>query len=447
MLEKIEASFKDFVSCLQTARLYSDWHPQFKKSLDKAHNTLHEVLEEREDLVIGLVGEELAFEKEIFFELSKIEKPIVLFLKERGIERIQFLRGLDKEELTKFIAFLVGPKEQFKHEIQEALSLLGIKNIVAGRIKASSDISAVKEQDKLMNYLKTYEDSLDQATHSLEAVLNNEELDHLALRSNLINVMENLLGRYQDFLNFGTMKRYDTKTFFHTMNVSILSMYFASKMGLKKEEVLTIGIAALFHDIGKIYISRKIIQKPTKLTEEEFAKIKSHVIIGTEILLKYVDAIGILPAVICFGHHIRHDLSGYPKLSFQQKPYIGSLIVSICDVYDALSQRRGYKNDYPPEMIHELMMKERGTSFEPKLLDNFFKVIGVWPVGTIVSLTDGRIAVVREENEDNIYSPKVEVIWPTDKKETINLKALEGKNKIEHSLSPFTEGKEYLPLI
>jgi putative nucleotidyltransferase with HDIG domain len=447
MKGEIEACFRDFVSSLQIARLYPAWHPEFKKSIDKAYISLQEALSAREGLVMGIVGEELVFEKEIFFALSKIGKSTILYLKERGIERIEFLRGLENEELGKFIAFLVTPKEELNKSTEESLSLLGIKNIIAGKIKVSSSTPSISNVEKLMDYFAIYEDSLDKVTHSLDTVLNEEALDQLVLRFNLANVMDNLLGRYQDFLSFGTMKRFDTRTYFHTMNVSILSMYFSSKIGFSKEEILDIGTAALFHDIGKLYISRKIIKKSTRLTEDEFTKIKNHVILGTEILLKYVDVLGILPVLICFEHHLKYDLSGYPKLSFYQRPHILSMIVSICDVYDALSQRRSYKNDYPPKMIYDLMMRNKGRAFEPQLLDRFFKVIGVWPVGTIVRLNDGRIAVVREENEDDIFSPRVEVIRPPDKKETIDLITTGGKFKIEDSLDLLNEGKEYLALI
>lgn len=446
MEEKIENSLRELISTLQIARLYPDWHPQFKKAIDKAYISLEDALREREELVVGIIGEELAFGKEIFFSLSTIAQPAILYLKERGIERIVFYHGLRSEELAKFITFLITPKDQIKHEAQEALSLLGIKNILVGKIKASS-LSLEDKVKKSINYLSIYEDSLGKVTHSLETVLNGEGLDPSVLRFIVGNVMENLLGRYQDFLNLATVKRYDVKTFSHILNVSILSMFFSSKIGFTKEEVLDIGIAALFHDIGKIHISRKIIQKPAQLTEEEFATMKSHVIIGADILLKYVDALGILPVVVSFEHHLKYNLSGYPKLSFYQKPHIASLIVSICDVYDALSQRRGYKRDYPPKMIYELMVKEKGTSFEPSLLDRFFKILGVWPQGTIVVLSDARIAVVREENEDDIFSPKVEVIAPADKKEVIDLAPVKEKLKIERSLNLLREGQEYLSSI
>jgi HD-GYP domain-containing protein (c-di-GMP phosphodiesterase class II) len=229
--------------------------------------------------------------------------------------------------------------------------------------------------------------------------------------------------------------------------VAILAMHFSSKMGFIKDDVLDIGIASLFHDIGKMYISRQLIRKADKLTEEEFARIRSHTIIGAELLLKYVDTLGVLPVVVAFEHHIKYNLKGYPKLSFPRKPHTASMIVSICDVYDALSERRGYKIDYSPDFVYNLMIKDKGESFEPRLLDRFFKIMGVWPIGSLVCLSDGRIAVVRDENEDNIFSPKVEVIDPPEKKEFLNLKDTQHSLKVQRYLNPWKEGKQYLGLI
>jgi putative nucleotidyltransferase with HDIG domain len=395
---------------------------------------------------VGIVGEELAFEKEIFFDLSKSVKQMILYLKERNVEKIEFLRGLTKDELSKFISFLVMPKDQVKHEPQEYLTVLGIRNIVVGKIKFT--VSSPKNTlAGLSSYLDIYEDAVDKITYSLGEIINTGDIDHLVVRYTLNNVMENLLERYHDLLTLATIKRYDLKTFYHTLNVAMLSMYFASKLGFSRDQVLDIGLAGLFHDIGKLYISRKIIRKPAKLTDQEFDKIKSHVTVGAEIMLKYVESLGLLPVIVCFEHHLRYDLKGYPKVSFYEKPHIVSLIVSICDVYDALSQRRGYKADYPTEMIYNLMIKDKGEAFDPVLLDKFFKIIGVWPVGAIVLLSDARIAVVRKVQEDDIFSPEVEVIVPFDKKENIDLRITKDKVKIERSFNPFREGRQYLSLI
>ena len=432
MKENIERTFRELISALHVGRLYGSEHSQFKKSVEKAYTALAYVLNERQELVMGIVGEEIAFEKEIFFELSEVAKPIILFLKDRGIEKICFLRGIQAQEIGKFISFLLIPKEDMEHEIQEYLSGAGIKNIVVSRIKVAAVADKVREA---VDHLSIYEDSLHKVNNSIETLINEEMFDQISLRYALKGVMENLIGRYQELLDFATVKKYDTRTFSHILNVSILAMYFSSRLGMEKEDVLDIGTAALFHDIGKIYISRKLIRKESKLSEEEFAMIKSHVVLGAGILLKHVDKLGVLPVVVSFEHHLKYNLTGYPKLAFAYKPHMASLIVSICDVYDALSQRRGYKRSYPPEAIYELMIKEKGSAFEPNLLDRFFKIVGVWPVGTKVQLSDGRIATVKEVNSDEMFLPKVEVSsGEEEKKEIVDLKTEKGRLKIEHSV-------------
>ncbi|MBU0709884.1 MAG: HD domain-containing protein, partial [Candidatus Omnitrophica bacterium] len=345
MPDKIESTFRDLISALQIARMYPDWHPEFKKGIEKAYVSLGEILSGRNDLVIGIVGEELAFEKEIFFDLSKNAKPAITHLKDRGIERIQFLSGIEKEELGKFVTFLVTPKEKITLPPQEYLDTLGVRNIIVGKIKAAtsqSDIATISEAS-VLSYLEIYEQLFNRLSESIESVLNGEELNHLVLRSAVSNVMDSLLGRYQDLLNLAKLKRYDLKTFYHIVNVAILSMFFSSKFGFSKQQVIDIGIAALLHDTGKLAISRKLIQKPARLDQEEFRKMKSHVTLGTQMLLKYTDKLGPLPVVVCFEHHLKYNLKGYPKVSFYKKLHTASMIVSICDVYDALFQKRNYK--------------------------------------------------------------------------------------------------------
>jgi len=446
MLEKIENSFRDISASIQTAKLYATEHPIFKKSIEKSYASLEEVLREKEELVIGIIGEELAFEKEIFFDLSQMVRPAIIYLKDRGIERISFCQGLDKEELEKFIAFLAAPKDETKKDAQEYLTLAGIKNITVGKLKGSLDSASVQIIQP-QSPLGIYESALERTSKSLEEVLNTQAIDQMGVRFAISNIMEKLLRQRQEFLRLTTLKRYDPGTFVHLLNVSILSMCFASKLGFAREVILEMGVAALFHDIGKLYISGKIIRKTDKLTEEEFAQIKSHTILGAELLLEYVDTLGILPVVVSFEHHLKYDLKGYPKLPSPQKPHIASLIVSICDVYDALSEKRSYKADYSPDMIYNIMMKEKGTFFDPSLIDKFFEIVGVWPIGSIVSLSDGRVAVVRDENEDDIESPKVEVIHPQEQRELIDLHERKGSLKIEHFLNPWKEGKDFLHLV
>ena len=346
--------------------------------------------------------------------------------------------------MSKFIYFLSSPKKQIKKNIQEYLTQHSIRHISAGKIRILSAEKSPKKK-KPDNLLNQYETSLDSLTKSIKKMLDSEEVDYLDLRFNILAVMENFMGNHNELLNLISVKKKDLMTFIHLLNVSALSMFFSSKLGFSKEDVLDIGVGALFHDIGKISISQEIILKTSELDESEFDKMRSHPEHGAKILLRYKENMGILPAVVSYEHHLRYDLKGYPKAVYPVKPHVASLIVSICDVYDALSQRRTYKKDYPPNKIYEIMNKGKDSQFDPVLLDNFFKIIGVWPLGSIVSLNDDRIAVVRSINEKDIFSPKVEIISSEQKGETIDLATCD--KSIKASLNPFGEGKKYLDCV
>lgn len=451
MLEKIESSLKDLLASLQTARLYGTKHPLFDKAVDKAYVVLQEILEARPELTFGIVGEELAFEKEIFFELSKMSKPVIIFLKNKGVERIAFYRGLAKSELFELMEFLAAPKDEAAKDPSEYLLLRGIKNISVGRLMVGAKTGGAQVSSRVqeaLNVLTLLQSNVQSVSQSIANVIDTQTMDHLVFKFAINSIMENLTTQYQEFLKLMTIKRYDMGTYAHLLNVSILVMYFASKIGLSKEIVLEMGIAGLFHDIGKMYISRKIIRKPDRLTEDEFVLMKSHTVLGAELLMGQTEALGMLPVVVAFEHHLKHDLKGYPKINYlPKKPHMASMIVSICDVYDALSERRGYKADYPPDMIYNLIIKEKGTSFDPWLVDKFFQAVGVWPIGSIVALTDGRIAVVVDENETDIFSPKVEIIYPEATREILDLKLVKDHIKIARYLNPWKEGKKFLHLV
>lgn len=446
MIEKIENSLKDLLTSLQTARLYGARHPLTEKSIAKAHSSLRDVLTEKAELVIGIIGEELVFEKEVFFELSSFLKPMVTHLKERGIERIAFGRALEFSELNKFMEFLTLPKEELRGEPGELLKLAGVHNISIGKIKVSS-LTGSADKDPAPAKANLYQVSLESISEPLTKIMNSEAFDGLTLKLVLSNIVNNLGAYYQQLFKLATLKRYDVGTFTHLLNVSILSMHFSSRLGFTKDVVTEIGLAALFHDIGKLHISRKTIRKPGQLSIQEFAQIESHTTLGAKLLMQYVQTIGIMPVVVSFEHHLKYDLSGYPRPPFKHKQHIASAIVSVCDVYDALSQRRSYKTDYPPDMIHGIMMRGSGAAFEPGLLNTFFKIIGVWPIGSILLLSDQRVGVVVEENEDNIFLPKVKVVSPENNGEVINLKETKDGLKIERYLSPWNQGKEFLHLL
>ena len=450
MASNIEVFLKNFISSWQVARIYELKHPKFVDSVEQAYASLNAALGDKKEVAVGIFGEELASGDDIFFELSKRMIHVISNFKDKGVERIIFRKGTTREELVKFISFLVVTKEEVKTGPQDYLSFLGIKNIIVGKITVPNEsaVNSFENKGKIradFERITRYENCLDNLSQSLDTFLNDDKFNYSNLKFILNDIMDNLMVDYQAFFTLAKTKSHDLSTFRHLLNVSTLSIYLGHKLGFCKDDCLAIGTAAIFHDIGKLYIARQIVQKSGKLDEEEFDKIRSHTILGAELLLKYVDTLTVLPVIVALEHHLDYDLSGYPKVFFQYKPHAASLIVSICDVYDALTQRRSYKNDYPPEMIYNIMMGDKGKKFEPLFLDKFFRIIGVWPKGTIVSLKDERIAIVRDINESDIFSPKVEVVSGGERSIVDLLK--ENDVKIKSSLNPHNEGKKYLDLI
>lgn len=441
MRDKVKVCFLLLMNAIQAGKIYSTDHPKFREFIDRLYAHLQELLQHRPELTLGIVSGELAWEGEIFFDLSEKLKSLIGFLEESRIERIVFSQGLQPEELRQFIVFLARARKSGQVDEKEFISLDGIQNIRAGRLRASVQTSdPEKEKEKLK---RKYLSSVQTVSQPLNLVLEEQEVDYLDLRFSLLNVMEDFFGRHQELLNLVSVKERDLVTFVHLLNVSLLVMFFASKLGFSRDDVLDLGIAALYHDIGKLYISQKIIKKKGQLTEAEYQQVQNHPIIGARILERYKDTLGYLPMVAAFEHHLRYDLTGYPRLPYNRKPHPASMMISICDVYDALALKRSYKKDYPPDKIYEVMMMDKGKAFSPQLLDKFFQFVGLWPVGTIAVLSDGRVSVVRQVNENDPARPVVEIIEPESGGEQVDL-SNGGGLTITRALNPRNQGKKYL---
>lgn len=444
MRDKVKICFIYLMNAIQAGKIYAGEHPKFREYLNRLYDMVQEILADRKELVLGTVGGEAAWEDEIFFNLRGKLGLLIDFLEKNGVERIIFQQGLRFEELRQFIIFLTRVKRQEKISEQEYFTLHGIQNIRAGKLRTM--VKAEGEAAEAEQTRVKYEGSVQTVSHALNVVLEEEEVDYLDLRFNILSIMEDFVGRHQELLNLVSVKRRDLVTFVHLLNVTLLSMFFGSKLQFSKDDVLDLGIAALYHDVGKLYISLKVIQKKDKLSEGEFVQVRNHPLLGARILDGYKDSLGMLPIIVAYEHHLRYDLTGYPKSPYARKPHPASMMVTICDVYDALALKRSYKKDYPPEKIHELMTLDRGKIFDPELLDKFFQFMGVWPLGTLASLSDGRVGVVRAVSEQDIFRPSVQIIAPENAGEVVDLTQAPDV-RIVRSLNPHHEGAEYLPLI
>ena len=166
------------------------------------------------------------------------------------------------------------------------------------------------------------------------------------------------------------MRRNDEYTTVHSLNVSVLSMSLAEAVGVPRQDVKDIGEAALLHDVGKAYTPVEVLQKPGKLTPEEWEIIKRHPEDGARIILRSGGQTE-FAAVVAYEHHLTWQGGGYPKLRYPRRPHPVSQLVQICDVFDALRTERPFRGPWPVEKIFRYLSELSGTDLNPEVLAGF----------------------------------------------------------------------------
>lgn len=254
------------------------------------------------------------------------------------------------------------------------------------------------------------------------------------LKNIIENIVDELFGNPDMVVNMVDMKIYDDYTFFHSTNVAILSLVVGVAAGLNKYDLHMLGMAAILHDIGKVYIPKDILNKNGKLTDEEMSIMKGHAYEGYSHLSNFN-----LPVLFKRGvldHHERYDGDGYPnRLKGEQISLFGR-IISISDVYDALTSDRPYRKGLLPSEAMECIMGGGGSHFDPSLVEIFTTKVAPYPTGTYVLLSDGREGIVVENYGDCCMRPKIKIIRDFDEnRKLIDVKSymLDMRNDIKTS--------------
>jgi putative nucleotidyltransferase with HDIG domain len=221
----------------------------------------------------------------------------------------------------------------------------------------------------------------------------------------LLDLSEQVERNASAFLGILRLKARDEYTYLHSVAVSALMMNFARTLDRPEEEVSALGMAGLLHDIGKIAMPPAILNKPGKLTEEEFAVMRRHSEDGARILRA---GTGVPDAAfdVCLHHHERMDGAGYPFGLAGDGLSLAARMGAICDVYDALTSHRPYKDAWSPQKALAEMQAWQGH-FDPLLLRAFLRSLGIFPKGSLVRLRDSLLGVVIADNEDQPTRPTV----------------------------------------
>jgi putative nucleotidyltransferase with HDIG domain len=393
-----------FAASLRSAQLYSKGHPIIGRNLESLSAAIVLLHGLEPSVVIGLVGDEVIVDD---MPMAKAEAlgSLVRRLQQSGVERITIDRGVTLEEITGFVEAVTSMEPLEGADGQTALPALA--HIRVGRVSVEQRVEA--NLADMATIKRMYNDAVSVAGSLWESAGTEGMPDATMARAMIDGLAQAVAQNRTALLALTTLKNYDNYTFTHMVNVSILTMGQSRGLGIDGPLLREFGLAALMHDIGKVRTPLEILNKPDKLTDEEFTIMKRHTVDGAQILRKTPDIPALAP-VVAFEHHLRLDGSGYPHGVSRPSLNVGTMLCSIADVYDAMRSQRRYQQAFPTERILEVLKRNDGKQFDQNLVRRFVQLIGIYPAGNLVRLNTGEIAVVLKVNAPDPYRPQVRVL-------------------------------------
>ena len=390
---------------LRAAELYSAQHPLVQRSVQALSQAVTAYLVDAAHVVIGFIGDDAVVNDTRLGKGSASLTGFIRGLRDREIEKITFHRGVTLEEMQSFLHELAARRA--RTPLGDRLAARGVRRIVIGKL-AIEDIQ--QDQVGIEAARRVYSSAVESAESLWDQAKAGDKPNPDTARR-IIDSLANIVNQDRTSLMALTaLKKYDNYTFTHMVNVAALSMAQARALNLEGPLLREFGFAALMHDIGKVNTPLEVLNKPGKLTSDEFTLMKQHVVDGAHILRRTPEMPALAP-IVAFEHHLKQDLSGYPENIGHRKLNLCTMIVSIADVFDALRSNRPYREGLATSRIKSIMNEKDNPAFNGVLLRRFVNLMGLFPIGTIVRLNTEEMGVVTAEHPEDPFRPQVKILY------------------------------------
>lgn len=435
---------------LRTGRIHSTDNIAFTDIADKLVALINEQIEQDNKIVLQLRGDFFYLEDQ---RVRYSPKHLLNFdylseeFKKIDLGTVTFKKKITLDEIKIFINAFI--EANFLHESFEDFvdKISGISKI---ELKKFEEIGFEGKSDVRRSVRKTYFNAVFYVKGVINKVKAGEEVNIKKAKRVITSIVDTIVDHEQILLGMTTIKDHDEYTYFHCANVSILSVSLGQHLGLNRKMLIDLGIAALFHDIGKTDVPDEILNKPTELVDSEWKVMRKHPTWGVKSLMKMreMDELTMRTAFVAFEHHMNSNNSGYPRLHDPADIDLFSKIVSIADRYDAMTSARVYeKTPLTAEKSLSILMEKSGRELDALIFKYFVNMIGIYPIGSLVKLDTSELGLVFENNQQSLSRPRVMLITDANGKliegTVIDLNDMDEQNRYVRTITKIMDPKKY----
>jgi putative nucleotidyltransferase with HDIG domain len=402
---------RGFVALRRLTGMYPAGHPVIAQKVDEIFQPVQQQLAARGTLTIDIVHEKVHIDGVLCLSEGTSSAQAVRELAELGAHSVEIRAGLQPDELRRAAEFLATAADSSTDEpLAERLAAQGVSHISFGRIvPLDTRWRAPQWDDGPPAPLEpSYSEALKRTEEAFETVASGRSLDAVNIRQ-LVQLLIGEVARSSAALaQILTLKEYENLTYCHSVNVAILSLMLGRQLRLKDELMTVLVEAALLHDIGKTRVPLEIVQKPGALDRAERKMIEAHTTFGAEILIDTAGVHSLAPTV-ALEHHRGVNGTGYPDLGEGVVPHLMSQIVSVADIYEALTGARSYREPMKPEQACLALAREAGSKLNTAFVKAFVSTVTFFPVGSVVRTSRDEVGVVVRTNSRDPLHPVIAI--------------------------------------